>query len=164
LSRKDEPSSPVTTRIARILNHPGFTRNNNMHDVSLLFLQEPLSKTEYIHHICVPSAFVDRTSLYGKVGTIIGWGVTNQLSNDQNILRQASVPIWTAQECSSAFSSYNINDNFICAGYKEGMYNNEPFQIDKKKNTNKHSGNICVGYFQNGLKPFSCYVKIMSQM
>lgn len=75
----------------------------------------------HILPICMPSIPID---IVGKSGHIAGWGKITQEHGHTgtNILRTASVPIISKNECIKWHEKKNIHvelfDEMICAGYK----------------------------------------------
>ena len=61
----------IERRVKRVVRHRGFNARTLYNDIALLTLNEPVSFTEQIRPICLPSG----SQLYsGKIATVIGWG------------------------------------------------------------------------------------------
>ncbi|CRK97952.1 CLUMA_CG011324, isoform A [Clunio marinus] len=90
-------------------------------DIAALKLRKPAGYKTHILPICLPSLPLD---IVGKSGYIAGWGKITQEHGHTgtNILRTASVPIISKNECIRWHQKKNIHvelyDEMICAGYK----------------------------------------------
>ena len=55
----------------------------------------------------------------GDMGTIVGWGVTEEGGDAPDVLQEAQVPITTDAYCDGAYSSFEALTQ-VCAGYPQG--------------------------------------------
>jgi serine protease 56 len=85
-------------------------------------LDQPVRKSKYVIPVCLPrpqSASL-KERLVGRRATIVGWGTTYYGGKESAMQRQASLPIWRNDDCNKAYFQ-PITDNFLCAGYSEGV-------------------------------------------
>ncbi|XP_003696271.1 proclotting enzyme [Apis florea] len=106
----------IERRVKRVVRHRGFNARTLYNDIALLTLNEPVSFTEQIRPICLPSG----SQLYpGKIATVIGWGSLRESGPQPAILQEVSIPIWTNSECKLKYGAAapgGIVDSFLCAG------------------------------------------------
>lgn len=92
-------------------------------DIAVLRLAQPAGWRAHILPICLPN---EPISLVGRLGVIAGWGKTdtNAGQTGTNILRTATVPIISRNECVSWHESKNIDidlyPEMLCAGHADG--------------------------------------------
>ncbi|CAG9573346.1 unnamed protein product [Danaus chrysippus] len=93
------------------------------YDIALLKLSRPVTYTSHILPICLPDGDFD---LRGKSGVIAGWGKTDTSNGHTgtNLLRSATVPILSTEQCinwhQSKQISVEIHSEMICAGHSDG--------------------------------------------
>ncbi|CAK1593262.1 unnamed protein product [Parnassius mnemosyne] len=93
------------------------------YDIALLKLSRPITYTGHILPICLPELDLE---LRGKSGVIAGWGKTDASSGHTgtNLLRSATVPILSTEQCinwhQSKQISVEIHAEMICAGHSDG--------------------------------------------
>ena len=58
--------------------HPNFTHYQRDWNIALLKLAEPVTITDYVRTVCVPTADMDSEFSAGTLTTITGWGQTRQ--------------------------------------------------------------------------------------
>ncbi|XP_048489321.1 trypsin-1 [Plutella xylostella] len=93
------------------------------YDIALLKLSRPVTYMSHILPICLPEYDLE---LRGKTGVIAGWGKTDASSGHTgtNMLRSASVPILSTEQCitwhQSKQISVEIHAEMICAGHSDG--------------------------------------------
>lgn len=111
--------------VARIIDHPDYDRFQLTGDISLLQLAAPVQLTDYIRPICLPS--VEDEVLVGTQCTISGWGATQNSGENNDVLRDAEVPILSNNQCNNwlqqsqrEFDTNFITKENICAGLREG--------------------------------------------
>ncbi|XP_056157167.1 prothrombin [Lampris incognitus] len=108
----------------KIIVHPKYNWKVNLNrDIALLHMQRPITFTDNIHPVCLPSLEVVRTLMIeGFKGRVTGWGNLKDVwtSNGKNlptVLQQIHLPIVDQGTC-KASTSILITDNMFCAGYK----------------------------------------------
>ncbi|CAG9136935.1 unnamed protein product [Plutella xylostella] len=104
------------------INHFRLTQPDR-YDIALLKLSRPVTYMSHILPICLPEYDLE---LRGKTGVIAGWGKTDASSGHTgtNMLRSASVPILSTEQCitwhQSKQISVEIHAEMICAGHSDG--------------------------------------------
>ncbi|TKS91186.1 Serine protease 27 [Collichthys lucidus] len=112
-------NNEVSRGVSRFIIHPGFNRTTNNNDISLLQLSSPVTFTNFIRPVCLPSA----GSVFdaGTTCFVTGWGSIRDaaaLPSPQR-LQQVSLPIVSNSRCNRSYDG-EITDNMICAGLEEG--------------------------------------------
>ena len=74
--RTTDPGESDIFQISEIRIHPQFTGTGFYNDLALFKLERPVSFTDYIQPICLPSNLQRTESFVGQVPTIVGWGTT----------------------------------------------------------------------------------------
>lgn len=115
----DEPGE-VVAEIDQIVLHPQYDSEAHDHDIALLHLASPVSFTDHIQPVCLPTSVNDSSALsVGKSVTVTGWGLTSQgglfLSSK---LRQVAVPMVSQQNCDKDYGKGIDNADMFCAGAK----------------------------------------------
>lgn len=145
--RVTDPGESEIFQISEIRIHPQFTGTGFYNDLALFKLERPVSFSDYIQPICLPSNSQRTESFIGQVPTIVGWGTTyygKTLSwstscflssmnctfmmmavrlelggRESTVLREVQLPVWRNDDCDRAYLQ-PITDVFICAGYADG--------------------------------------------
>ncbi|KAM4632611.1 serine protease 33-like [Discoglossus pictus] len=117
----------VSVGVNRVIKNPIYTQEGSSGDISLLELATEVNYTSYILPICLPAASVQFPT--GMFCWVTGWGDIKSgysLPNPQT-LQQVELPLIDAKTCdvlyhikSSSGSAVLIQDDMICAGYKNG--------------------------------------------
>lgn len=109
--------------ISDIIVHPKYNWKENLNrDIALLHLRRPVTFTDRIHPICLPSKKVARTLLTaGYKGRVTGWGNLQETWNPSarnlpKYLQQIHLPIVEPNICRSS-TTVRTTDNMFCAGY-----------------------------------------------
>lgn len=76
LQREDEPSNPITVRVADIKTHPKFSRVGFYNDIALFYLDNPVRKSRYVIPLCLPPPALRKDHFAGQRPTVVGWGTT----------------------------------------------------------------------------------------
>lgn len=76
MKRNDEPSAPVTFKVAEIKAHPQFSRVGFYNDIAILELDGQARKTKYVIPLCLPPPQLRNEKFAGKRTTVVGWGTT----------------------------------------------------------------------------------------
>ncbi|KAG8310468.1 Trypsin-like serine protease [Homalodisca vitripennis] len=119
LRREDEPSSPQTYRVAEVRAHPRFSRVGFYNDIAVLVLDRAVRKSRYIIPVCLPAPSYRFNRFVGEQPTVVGWGTTYYGGKESTVQRQVALPVWKNEDCDKTYFQ-PINENFICAGLKEG--------------------------------------------
>jgi len=98
--------------------HPKFDHQSLNNDIGLIELKRQVKISEKVLPVCLPSSKQRQLSRRGKVGTVVGWGVTNKGTTAET-LKELELPVVSRQECINAYSDhYNVTQNMFCAGVK----------------------------------------------
>ncbi|XP_072235298.1 prothrombin [Leuresthes tenuis] len=110
--------------IDEIIVHPKYNWKENLNrDIALLHLRRPVTFTNEIHPICLPSKEVARTLMSkGFKGRVTGWGNLKETWNPSarnlpTVLQQIHLPIVDQGTCRKS-TSVRITNNMFCAGFK----------------------------------------------
>ncbi|XP_008561499.1 PREDICTED: plasma kallikrein, partial [Galeopterus variegatus] len=106
------------SQVEEIIIHQKYKISEGGHDIALIKLQSPLNYTEFQKPICLPSKY-DTNTAYTNCW-ITGWGYTKEKGEIQNTLQKANIPLVTNEECQKRYRDYEITEQMVCAGYKEG--------------------------------------------
>ncbi|TSQ58056.1 Prothrombin [Bagarius yarrelli] len=120
---KYERGTEKIVAIDEIIVHPKYNWKENLNrDIALLHMKKPVSFTNQIHPICLPTKQIVNTLLsVGHKGRVTGWGNLKEAwtSSPQNLpakLQQIHLPIVDQETCRKS-TSIRITDNMFCAGY-----------------------------------------------
>ncbi|CAH1390540.1 unnamed protein product [Nezara viridula] len=119
LRRDDEPSSPQTIGVAEVRAHPKFSRVGFYNDIAVLVLDRPARRNRYVRSLCLPPPSMSNELYVGRTPTVVGWGTTYYGGKESQVQRQVEIPVWRNEDCDKTYFQ-PINENFICAGLKEG--------------------------------------------
>uniref|UniRef100_UPI003AAD7A49 prothrombin n=1 Tax=Centroberyx gerrardi TaxID=166262 RepID=UPI003AAD7A49 len=107
-----------------IIVHPKYNWKENLNrDIALLHMRRPITFTDQIHPVCLPSKKVaKRMMLEGYKGRVTGWGNLKETWNPSarnlpTVLQQIHLPI-VEQDICRASTAIRITDNMFCAGFK----------------------------------------------
>ncbi|CAL1266411.1 unnamed protein product [Larinioides sclopetarius] len=87
------------------------------HDLALIKLNAPVTVTDYISPVCLPTA--NYTIPVGTVCYVTGWGETYGTGSELE-LKQAAVPIVSLEQCRKWHPSFDVAPSMVCAGHAEG--------------------------------------------
>ncbi|XP_007244969.4 prothrombin [Astyanax mexicanus] len=120
---KYERGTEKIVAIDEIIIHPKYNWKENLNrDIALLHMKKPVTFTNEIHPICLPSKSVANLLMSeGFKGRVTGWGNLKEswTSNPQNlpaVLQQIHLPIVNQDTCRKS-TSIRVTDNMFCAGY-----------------------------------------------
>uniref|UniRef100_A0A8C5QAE5 Peptidase S1 domain-containing protein n=1 Tax=Leptobrachium leishanense TaxID=445787 RepID=A0A8C5QAE5_9ANUR len=111
--------------VERIITHYRYESVTSKGDIALVKLSNPVTYTDYIRPICLPSSSVTFPS--GTECWVTGWGDVAygvSLPNPKT-LQEVKVHLIDYKECEQMYNTgssvvYTIEKEMICAGYKEG--------------------------------------------
>ncbi|XP_031360887.1 prothrombin isoform X1 [Lonchura striata] len=120
---KYEKNKEKIALLDKIIIHPKYNWKENMdRDIALMHLKRPISFSDYIHPVCLPTKeVVQRLMLAGYKGRVTGWGNLKETwatspSNLPTVLQQVNLPIVDQSTC-KASTRVKVTDNMFCAGY-----------------------------------------------
>uniref|UniRef100_A0A8C4GZS6 Prothrombin n=1 Tax=Dicentrarchus labrax TaxID=13489 RepID=A0A8C4GZS6_DICLA len=121
---KFERTTEKIVAIDDIIVHPKYNWKENLNrDIALLHLRRPVTFTDQIHPVCLPTKKVAKTLMSeGFKGRVTGWGNLKETWNPSarnlpTVLQQIQLPIVDQDICRSS-TSVRITDNMFCAGFK----------------------------------------------
>lgn len=110
-------------QLLRIVVHQKYNWKENLdRDIALMQLKRPLTFTNYIHPVCLPTKeIVQALFQEGYKGRVTGWGnlQENWSSGGPKLpqnLQQINLPIVVQDTC-KASTKVKVTDNMFCAGY-----------------------------------------------
>uniref|UniRef100_A0A8C5QQU0 Peptidase S1 domain-containing protein n=1 Tax=Leptobrachium leishanense TaxID=445787 RepID=A0A8C5QQU0_9ANUR len=112
----------------RIIKHLQYTYTGDRGDITLVKLKNPVTFTDYIQPICLPTVSIAFPS--GVRCWVTGWGTRSSGGDvpSVNTLQEVMTPLIDYKQCDqmyhigSSTSSFTtiIQEEKICSGYKEG--------------------------------------------
>lgn len=85
-------------------------------DIALLILSTPVVFSHSVSPVCLST---HNPTTDDDLCFVTGWGDTKNPNEEQNLLRQVSVPVYNQEECNKDYDG-QITDNMVCAGYAAG--------------------------------------------
>ncbi|KAG7501560.1 prothrombin [Solea senegalensis] len=121
---KFERGTEKIVAIDEIIVHPKYNWKENLNrDIALLHMRRPITFSDEIFPICLPSKKVARALMSkGFKGRVSGWGNLKETWNPAarnlpTVLQQIHLPIVEQHTCRRS-TSVRITDNMFCAGYR----------------------------------------------
>ncbi|KAE8578233.1 hypothetical protein XENTR_v10023410 [Xenopus tropicalis] len=118
----------VLRGVKNITVHPDYMYEGSSGDIALIELEEPIVFTPSIQPVCLPSQDVPLPM--GTMCWVTGWGniKENTPLEDPQTLQKAEVGLINRTSCEAMYQSslgyrpsiHLIQDDMICAGYKQG--------------------------------------------
>ncbi|KAJ8344200.1 hypothetical protein SKAU_G00315290 [Synaphobranchus kaupii] len=119
-----ERNTEKIVAIDNIIVHPKYNWKENLdRDIALLHLRRPITFTDEIHPICLPTKKIAKGLMFaGYKGRVTGWGNLYETWSSSphslpDVLQQVHLPIVDQSTCRDS-TSIRITDNMFCAGYK----------------------------------------------
>lgn len=115
----------IDIEIEKRILHELYVKNSidQMHDIALLRLKEPVHFTEYIKPICLPVGDDVRNSQFDGIAMdVAGWGITED-GRPSNIKLKITVHVWNLDRCQDKYRTYqmHLNKSQLCAGGKANI-------------------------------------------
>lgn len=120
--RAGSPNKRVGGQILNVkqyINHPNYNDDNLENDYALVELTKPITFTQSMKPIRLPSA--DYAVKDGSTCLVSGWG--NTYANvDPNLLRATEVYVINQERCQRSYDELDeeIFDSMLCAGWHQG--------------------------------------------
>ncbi|KAL2303395.1 hypothetical protein Nmel_008662 [Mimus melanotis] len=118
---KYEKNKEKIALLDKIIIHPKYNWKENMdRDIALMHLKRPISFSDYIHPVCLPTKeVVQRLMLAGYKGRVTGWGNLKETwatspATLPTVLQQVNLPIVDQSTC-KASTRVKVTDNMFCA-------------------------------------------------
>ncbi|KAL7306571.1 hypothetical protein TKK_0001260 [Trichogramma kaykai] len=107
-------------RVDYVVTHPNYNNTGYINDIVLLRLEKPMTFSDYVRPVCLPS----REPQHDELCTVTGWGQLYEIGRIfPETLQEVEVPVISTGMCimQTVFSSlYRISPGMFCAGYKAG--------------------------------------------
>ncbi|XP_041477083.1 uncharacterized protein LOC121425150 [Lytechinus variegatus] len=104
-----------TFRAEQIIKHPNFNEQTYDSDIALIKLQQPVTYTDYIIPLCLPSELrAEELLKAGTRGFVTGWGNTEEAGDYSRYLRRVRLTIASMQDCGRSHIDI-ITNNMFCA-------------------------------------------------
>ncbi|XP_071768609.2 ST14 transmembrane serine protease matriptase a [Centroberyx gerrardi] len=107
----------VKRNVKQVISHPYYNAYTFDNDIALMELDSPVTYTDYIRPICVPSpqhVFPSGNSVW-----ITGWGATREGGYAASVLQKAQVRIINSTVCDRLMGG-QITSRMMCAGVLSG--------------------------------------------
>ncbi|XP_030056733.1 prothrombin [Microcaecilia unicolor] len=121
---KYERTVEKIVQLERIIVHPKYNWKENLdRDIALLKLIKPVSFSDYIHSVCLPTKeIVLKLMQDGHKGRVSGWGNLQETwssgsKNLPTVLQRINLPLVDHETC-RASTKIKVTDNMFCAGYR----------------------------------------------
>ncbi|XP_038940627.1 serine protease 56 [Rattus norvegicus] len=105
-------------QVNRILPHPKFDPQTFHNDLALVQLWTPVNSEGPARPICLPEG--SREPPAGTPCTIAGWGALFEDGPESEAVREARVPLLSADTCQKALGPGLSPSTMLCAGYLAG--------------------------------------------
>ncbi|XP_076850291.1 ST14 transmembrane serine protease matriptase a [Brachyhypopomus gauderio] len=117
LHSQKELDKAVKRYLNRVIGHPDYNEYTYDNDIALMELDQPVTFTNTIRPICLPSA--SYVFPVGKSVWITGWGATREGGAGAMVLQKAEVRIINSSVCDSLMNG-QITSRMTCAGVLAG--------------------------------------------
>lgn len=108
-------------KVDKVVARADFELRSYNNDIALVKMDRPVEWNEAVRPLCLPEASGQEDDYTGNMVDIIGWGRLQYNGKTASRLREAAVPVISQHQCrhESKYSSEEITDNMICAGFKD---------------------------------------------
>ncbi|KAK2827236.1 hypothetical protein Q7C36_018162 [Tachysurus vachellii] len=110
-------ANTVQKGVKQIICHPEYNPPQHNNDIALMELDSPVTLSQYIWPICLPSA--TQVLPTGQSVWITGWGKTKEEGQLATVLQEAEVRIINETVCSQLIEN-ELTPQMICAGILTG--------------------------------------------
>ncbi|XP_067275825.1 ST14 transmembrane serine protease matriptase a [Pseudorasbora parva] len=117
LHTQKEKNTVTKSLLKQIIPHPYYNPYTYDNDIALMELESPVTFSDTIRPICLPTA----TDVFppGDVVTITGWGATREGGGGATVLQKAQVRIINVTVCDQLMQG-QITSRMVCAGVLTG--------------------------------------------
>lgn len=113
-----KPGSHVVKRnVKQVISHPNYNDYTFDNDIALMELESPVTYSDFIKPICLPSA--QHSFPAGNTVWVTGWGATREGGFAASVLQKAQVRIINWKTCDSLMSG-QLTSRMLCAGVLTG--------------------------------------------
>ncbi|XP_064169644.1 prothrombin [Anguilla rostrata] len=119
-----ERNTEIIVAIDDIIVHPKYNWKENLdRDIALLHMRRPVTFTDVVHPICLPTKKIAKTLMFaGYKGRVTGWGNLYETWSSSphslpTVLQQIHLPIVDQSTCRDS-TAIRVTDNMFCAGFK----------------------------------------------
>lgn len=120
-------SSGGSSAVAKVRNievHPDYDKFTLASNLAKITLMEDVQYTDFIQPICLwDKDKIDLSHLANKLGTIVGWGLTEKNYTTSDALQEITIPVVPSSLCNPPTRfpdpAFSLNNSF-CAGYSNG--------------------------------------------
>uniref|UniRef100_A0A670JF73 Acrosin n=1 Tax=Podarcis muralis TaxID=64176 RepID=A0A670JF73_PODMU len=110
------PLPPAVRFLKRVVEHESYIPQQQVNDIALIELDDPIQCSDYIQPACLPESFVDVSAMAHCY--IAGWGYTQEKCERD---AEAKVELISQERCNSTSWYYgSIRVNNLCAGFEAG--------------------------------------------
>uniref|UniRef100_A0A670ZMC4 Acrosin n=1 Tax=Pseudonaja textilis TaxID=8673 RepID=A0A670ZMC4_PSETE len=106
----------------RVVQHENYQPRQQINDIALVELDDPVKCSDYIQPACLPDSSVDVSNMVHCY--IAGWGYTREKGENKapsDILKEAKVDLIPTEKCNSSNWYYgSISASNLCAGFEGG--------------------------------------------
>jgi len=106
--------------VSEIRIHPQYDPRTTSFDITLLKLDRPVSFTDHISPVCLPTTLNEPLPQTGSGIFVTGWGATREGGAGSQTLQQVTVPVVSTNECKAAYPGAIFENVMFCAGLKQG--------------------------------------------
>ena len=108
-------------KVDKVVARGDFELRSYNNDIALVKMDRPVEWSEAVRPLCLPEASGQEDDYTGDMADVIGWGRLQYNGKTASRLREAAVPVISQRQCrhESKYSSEEITDNMICAGFKD---------------------------------------------
>ncbi|XP_071352984.1 ST14 transmembrane serine protease matriptase a [Trachinotus anak] len=118
LHTQRKTGSPVVKKnLKQVISHPNYNAYTFDNDIALMELDSPVTYSDYIRPICLPSPQHDFPA--GNTVWITGWGATREGGFAATVLQKAQVRIINHSVCNNLMGG-QITSRMLCAGVLTG--------------------------------------------
>uniref|UniRef100_A0A3Q3QH61 Suppressor of tumorigenicity 14 protein homolog n=1 Tax=Monopterus albus TaxID=43700 RepID=A0A3Q3QH61_MONAL len=110
-------SNVVKKNLKQVIPHPNYNSYTFDNDIALMELDSPVTYSNYIKPICLPSPQHDFPA--GSNVWITGWGATREGGSAASVLQKAQVRIINSTVCDNLMGG-QITSRMLCAGILTG--------------------------------------------
>lgn len=105
--------------VNKVFQHPLHNITPADYDVSVIYLNTSVP-SNFSSHIMLAGSDDELPS--GSMGTVTGWGRTQEGGSLSTQLQKLNVPVIPQRTCESFYEKYNVNftERMLCAGFAEG--------------------------------------------